>query len=480
MNQVSRLSTGVRGLDEILCGGLLRTNSYLVRGGPGAGKTTLGWHFLTAPDATKGKSLLISFGETAEQLQRNAAHLGFDVTTVNILDLSPSPSFFARAETYDIFSPAEVEREPLAQKLVEEIERVQPERVFLDAMTQFRYLAPDAFQFRRQVLSFLKFLSEKGATILFSSESSPEAPDEDLQFMCDGVIHLDHAPEGRVLTVSKFRGSDFISGRHSYRILHGGLEVFPTLRPAEHRIEFAPEIISSGVPEIDELLGGGIERGTVTVISGPSGVGKTTLGLVFMKEAAGRGERSVVYAFEEDPAVMVQRCTNVNIPAKRMMEVGSLSIVKVEPLHYGPDEFAAIVRRDVEENNTKIVMLDAMGGYALSIRGEDLQRHLRALCSYLQNRGVAVLLINEVEKITGDFQATERGISHIADNIIFLRYLEIDGELRKAIGVLKKRLGDFEKTLREFEICRYGIKVGKPLTQLRGILSGVPIVGGQQ
>ena len=196
-----------------------------------------------------------------------------------------------------------------------------------------------------------------------------------------------------------------------------------------------------------------------------------------MKEAAGRGERSVVYAFEEDPELMLCRCDKVNIPARRMIEVGSLSIVKVEPLQYGPDEFASLVRRDVEGNKTRIVMLDAMGGYALSMRGEDLNTHLRALCSYLQNRGVAVILINEVEKLTGDFLITERGISHLADSILFMRYLEIDGELRKAIGVLKKRLTNFEKTLREFEISRYGIKVGKPLSELRGILSGVPIVG---
>jgi len=477
MKTVTRLSTGIAGLDEILCGGVLPQNSYLVRGGPGAGKTTLGWHFLTAPGTEAGKSLLITFGETEEQLVRNAQALGFDVSKVRFLDLSPSSEFFSRAETYDIFSPSEVEREPTMTKLVEEIEQANPERVFLDAMTQFRYLAPDAFQFRRQVLSFLRFLTERGATVLFSSESSPEAPDEDLQFMCDGVIHLLHAPEGRVLTVSKFRGSSFISGRHSYRLGSRGMEVFPRLRPAEHRIEFNPETISSGVPELDELLGGGLERGTVTVISGPSGVGKTTLGLVFMKEAAGRGERSVVYAFEEDPELMLCRCDKVNIPARRMIEVGSLSIVKVEPLQYGPDEFASLVRRDVEGNKTRIVMLDAMGGYALSMRGEDLNTHLRALCSYLQNRGVAVILINEVEKLTGDFLITERGISHLADSILFMRYLEIDGELRKAIGVLKKRLTNFEKTLREFEISRYGIKVGKPLSELRGILSGVPIVG---
>lgn len=228
------------------------------------------------------------------------------------------------------------------------------------------------------------------------------------------------------------------------------------------------------MPELDELLHGGLERGTVTLVTGPTGSGKTTLGLLFMKEAAGRGERSVVYTFEENVDSLLARSQAINIPVRAMVAHGMLEVIPIEPLRYTPDEFARLVRQEVEERHTRIVMLDSIAGYRLSMRRADLVQHLHALCRYLNAMGVTTLLVNEVEKITGEFQATELGISYLADNIIFLRYLEVNGELRKAIGVLKKRLSDFEKTLREYEITRYGVKVGRPLTQLRGLLSGVP------
>jgi len=467
-----RLSTGVPGLDEVLYGGLIPQRAYLLRGGPGCGKTTLGMHFLAAGTANGEHSLFISLGESEQVIRANAEAIGFDLSNITFLDLSPNPEFFTQMESYDIFSPAEVERQPITHSIIEQVEILRPQRVFLDAMTQFRFLSPDTFQFRKQVLSFLRFLIEQGATVLFTSEGSASTPDDDLQFMSDGAIHMDFSPDERSITVSKFRGSDFRNGHHSMRLTATGMQVFPRLLPEMYKQEFVSESISSGVPELDEMLHGGLERGTITIITGPSGVGKSTLGLQFMKEAAGRGERSVVYAFEEWQEMLLRRCESVNIPVRTMIERGTLSIVQVEPLHFTPDQFANMVRCEVEQQNASIVMIDSVAGYRLSLRGEDLVTHLHALCKYLQNMGVAVLLINEVEAITGEFKATEVGISYIADNILFLRYLEMHGELRKAIGVLKKRLSNFERTVREMEITRYGIKVGRPLTGLRGILTG--------
>jgi circadian clock protein KaiC len=296
-----------------------------------------------------------------------------------------------------------------------------------------------------------------------------------LQFIGDGVIHLNNdSADGRTLSVTKFRGSDFRRGFHSMRLTNIGMEVYPRLQPEVYKREFVQQAIASGVPELDELLHGGIERGTVTIITGPTGVGKTTLGLQFMKEAAGRGERSVVYTFEEAEETLLHRCEAINIPVRAMVERDTLSVVQVEALHFSPDEFANLVRQEVEKKKARIVMIDSVSGYRLSVRGQDLVSHLHAVCKYLQNMGVTVILINEVEHITGDFRATDVGISYVADNIVFLRYLELQGQMRKAIGVLKKRVSDFEKTLREIEITRYGIKVGRPLTGLRGILSGTP------
>lgn len=468
----NRISSGISGLDEILNGGFIAGRAYLVRGGPGCGKTTLGMHFLAAGEP--GKSLLITLGEPEAQLRQNAQAMGLDLSKVAALDLSPTSEYFARVQSYDIFSPAEVEREPTTQKIMAEVEKHKPNRVVIDSMTQFRYLATDPYQYHTQVLSFLRFLQGQGATVLFTSEGSQQAPDEDLQFLSDGVINLEFQPEGRTLSVSKFRGSAFHSGRHAMRITPAGIKIFPRLAPEAHRKEFVSETIPSGIPEMDELLHGGLERGTVTLLTGPSGTGKTTLGLQFMKEAAGRGERSVLYTFEENRETLLHRCEATNIPVQAMVKQGALAVEKIEPLQYSAGEFANVVRKEVEENQARIVMIDSISGYRLSLRGEDLVNHIHALGKYLANTGVTVILVNEVESITGDFKATEAGISYLADNIIFLRYLEINGQLRKAVGVLKKRLSDFEKTLREFEITRYGIKVGRPLTNLRGLLSGAP------
>jgi circadian clock protein KaiC len=412
--------------------------------------------------------------ESEERIREHARLRGIDLDAVEVLDISPSSEFFIASQTYDIFSPAEVEREPITASIVERVEQFAPERVFIDPMTQFRYLSENAFQFRRQVVSFLRFLAERGATVLFTSERSGMVQDDDLQFMSDGVIDITSVEGDRTIEVTKFRGSDFMPGLHTLKLVESGVAVFPRLRPMERDRGFVFETISSGIPGVDAVLNGGIERGTVTLITGPSGVGKTTLGMQFMKEAASRGERSVIYAFEEDEAMALRRSDGIGIPARAMVDAGTLQIRKVEPLRYTPDEFDTIVREDVEQNRTRVVMLDSVAGYTLALRGQDLRQRMHALAKYLQARGVALIIVNEQETIFGEFRATEVGLSYLADTLVFLRFVEMNGEMRKAIGVLKKRLGDYEKRLREFTITGQGIVIGAPLTGLRGILSGSP------
>lgn len=473
-----RCPTGIAGLDEILHGGLIPRRAYLVRGGPGTGKTTLGLHFLQAGAAQGEATLLITLESSEEQLRADAGSQGLDLTGVAFLDLSPDREFFERNESYDLFSPADVERDPTTRRIVETIEREQPTRVFVDAITTMGYLAPDAFQFRKQALSFLRYLVEHGATVLMSSEPTGSVPDDDLRFMSDGIIEVEASPAHgtlrRSLNVTKLRGSDFEGGQHAMRLTDRGVLVFPRLVPGAYEREFDPEIVPSGIAELDEMMGGGIERGTITILSGPSGVGKTTLGSQFMSEAAKRGERCVIYAFEEQEETLLHRCHTIGMPVRDMIEDGTLSVVHVEPLRFSPAEFALLVRREVENRGARLVMIDGIAGYRLTLAGDDLVAHLHALGRYLKNMGVTVLFINEVEGITGDFRATDIGISYLSDNLVFLRYVEIDGELRKAIGVLKKRLGDFGKALRELTITDRGIEVGEPLSDLRGILTGTP------
>jgi circadian clock protein KaiC len=475
--QPERACTGVAGLDEILNGGLITGRAYLVRGGPGSGKTTMGMHFLHEGMRGGQKMLFITMGESEAQLRESGKQMDVDLSKVVFLDLSPDPSFFSQSQTYDVFSPADVEREPTTRQIIELVEKTKPNRVFLDAVTHLRYLSPDALQFRKQTQSLLRYLTEHGATVLFTSEGSDADPDDDLQYMGDGILHIQRLPNKRTIEVTKFRGSDYMSGAHAMTITGRGLEVFPRLVPEANRAQLGPDIMASGIPELDELLHGGLERGTVTMITGPSGVGKTTLALQYMKEAAGRGEHSLVYSFEEGVETLTRRGEGVNMPIGTMTQRGTLHITAVEPLHYSPDEFAHLVRRTVDELNADIVLIDSISGYSLSMRGEDLVVHLHGVVKYLQNRGVTVILINEIAEVIGEFRASDVGISYMADNIIFLRYLEYQGEMRRAIGVLKKRLSDFEKTLREFEITRYGIRIGSPLSNLRGVMSGIPTWG---
>ncbi|MFC6724579.1 ATPase domain-containing protein [Halobium palmae] len=473
---LERVSTGVSGLDEVLNGGLVAHRTYMIRGSPGAGKSILGLHFLTAGIDAGEDVLYVNMEEPVAEIEQNAASLGIDTEGIEFLDLSPDSDFFADDLSYDIFSPDEVEEEEVTDQISERVADVDPDRIFVDPITQLRYLSPDEYQFRKEVLSFMQFLKERGATVLFTSQDTPSTPDDDLQFMCDGVVELNRQEEGRTLSVPKFRGSGVRDGSHALRIDDGGIEVFSRLVPRQHGAEFTAETISSGVPELDRLLKGGLERGTVTIITGSPGVGKTTSGIQFMKEAAGRGERSVVYSFEEARSTLLHRCESINIPVREMIEKGTLAVEEIEALQLSATEFAHRVREEVEENDTQIVMIDGVEGYKQALRDtdSDLVRELHSICRYLKNMGVTVVLMNEMRTIVGEFRLTEAGLSYLSDNIIFIQHLEIDGRMRKAIGVLKKRTSDFERQVREFRITEYGVKIGEPMDGLRGILSGSP------
>lgn len=474
MSRLDRISTGIPGLDEITRGGLIPERGYMLRGEPGAGKTILALHFLTA--TSDDTTLFINLEESEADIRQNAASFGFDLDDTHFLDLSPSSDVFVEDRSYGIFTSEEVERDPVTEEIVDRVREIDPDRVVVDPVTQLRYLTADEYQFRKQVTGFMQFLEEQGATVLFTSQASQSAPDDDLQFISHGVIDLKHRVHGRSLRVPKLRGSGVQGGWHAMRITDTGIRVFPKLVPDVHGREFTPDTVSSGVPEVDAMLHGGIERGTVTILSGPTGVGKTSLGAQFLKEAAGRGERSVIYQFEESTTTFLSRAASINIPVKEMQERGTLHVEEVEPLTKSADEFAHMVRTAVEDEEAEIVMIDGTAGYRLSLPGEesDLVRELHSVCRYLKNMGITVILVEEIANITGEFQATSRNISYIADNIVFLRYLEFQGELRKSIGVLKKRMSDFERTLREFQITEHGIKVGEPLVELRGILRGTP------
>ncbi len=470
----SRIPSGVPGLDEILRGGLIPRRMYLLSGGPGTGKTTVGLCFLREGVRQGEQVLCILLGEPVSNLLENATSFGIDTTGINFLDLTPTREFFVQVETYDLFSPADVERVPTTRKILESVASVKPQRVFVDSLSQFRYLAPNPFEYRKQVLSFIRFLTEQGITVLTTSEKSPEAPDEDLQFLADGIFVLSRARHSRSIEVKKFRGSSFEPGVHAFELAFGGARVFPRLVPYERRVSCSFELVPSGIPGLDELCGGGIEEGTITIITGPTGVGKTTLALQFLWGVVQKGRRAVAYSFGEDVETILFRCEQVGIPVQDMIRRELLAVQRIEPLRYTSQSFARRVVEEVLERETFCVLIDSISGYRLSIVGQSLEKELYSLAKYLTSLGKMVFLVNEVEQVAGDFQVTGRGLSYLADNIIFLRYLEMDGELRRVIGVLKKRLGNFEKRTREFSITSEGLHVGPPLGDIQGIFQEFP------
>lgn len=472
-----RLSTGIEGLDDVLHGGLIPERGYMIAGRPGTGKTILGLHYLQAGIAAGEDCLYVNLEEDEADVRSNAASLGFDLTGIEFLDLTPGADTTTVDHQYDIFTPGEVEGPSVTASIRERFAEVEPDRVFIDPLTQLRRFAVDEETFRIQILDLMNRFTDNHATVLFTSQATETTPDDDLQYLSDGTLELEMNDPDRTIAVPKFRGSRSRSGRHSLRITGAGMVVYPRIEPGQRTKSFTNDEISSGIEAVDEMLHGGIERGTITLLSGPTGVGKTTLGTQFMKETASRGERSVIYTFEETLDTILARSDALGIPAAEMLEQGTLSIEAVEALELSAAEFATMVKHEVEANDAKLVMIDGINGYRLSIRGPhtDLERELNSLGRYLKNQDVAVILVDSVDSITGDFQPTSEGVSYLADNIVFLRYIEIQGELRKAIGVLKKRTSDFERTLREFEIStESGIVVGDPLTGLRGILRGTP------
>jgi len=468
-----RIPTGVPNAASVLHGGLLPESATLVRGTPGAGKTIFGLHFLAAAD---GPVVYINLGEPADYLEATAAGFGLDIDHVEFLDLSPSGDQFQGNQSYDLFEPDEVETTPLVDRIRQTVDTHEPSRVLVDPVTELRHLAPDDRQFRTQVLSLIDFLKDRGATVILTSQAADSVPDDDLQFLVDAVVSLAADGDHRTLSVPKFRGSAARQGPHTVTISGDGMSVWPQLDPTAHYREGAISTLSSGVAELDSLLGGGLTTGTVSFLSGPTGVGKTTTGLQFVTEAATNDQRSVLYSFEESRRTILTRAERLGMPLGEQIDAGTIVIQEIGTDELTLDEFAHRIRTEVEDEATEIVMIDGVTGYERAFAGTaaDPSHHLVKIGQYLRNMNVTGIVTNEVHQITGDFRATEHNISHLADDIVFFRHVEHRGELRKVIGVLKKRTSDFEPTLRVLEITDEGLVVGDPLSELRGILTGTP------
>jgi circadian clock protein KaiC len=448
---------------------------YLISGEPGTGKTTIGLHFLEEGLANDETGLFIHGEESASEILQNAAQFNIDISSAEFLDLGPESTFFSEHLSFDLVEPSAVEGQRYTQAIHEAIQDVNPSRVVIDPITQLRHIEPSEYQYQKRVLSFIRFLKEHGITVLATETiHSPRMSNGELRSLSDGVVELTRTTQGRRIEVLKNRGKGQVSRDHGLEIRSNGIEVFPRIRTEPTDTVFNPTPLRSGVPALDDLLNGGIERGTVTFISGPPGVGKTTTGSQYLIQAAKDKHNAAIYLFEERIETYLHRCRSIGSPIDEVRDNGFLSVQVIDPLTLSAEEFAQMVRREVESESAEIVMIDGFGGYISAIQGEkeDLKRDLHALTRYLVNLEVSVFVTDSVHQITGISTATSANLSPIADNIMFLSFVESRGALRKVIGVLKKRAGGFEHSLREFEITSNGITVGEPMTGYTGILSG--------
>lgn len=480
MNKI-RISSSVKGLDEILDGGLIPSSSYLIVGSPGTGKTILSIQFLFESSKRKSNCLFISLAEPVETIRRNIAAFGWDLSNINFYDLTKLLSDGLEGGEYKVFPASEVEQQPIWSHIYKAIDDYKPDSLVIDSVTVLRYLSVDEYQFRKQVQKLVNILSERKCTSLLLYDPVELEKETSLALAVDGVIYLRNTIstsrliEHRTVEVLKQRGSNFLSGQHPMRITSEGIVVWPHWVEKLKKQPYERKILSSGISQLDELLGGGIFSGGCTLIVGPSGVGKTTLALQFLTVAAKDGIKGTFYSFEEDPASIQQRCNSVSIPLEKQIENNLISIKEINPLLQYPDEFLAQIRNDIEHNNVQFIVLDSMRGYELAMAEfGNVASHIQNIVNYSRRNKASIFIIAEQEKLTGDLQITDIGISYIADNVLMIRYAEFNGEIIKVINCLKKRIGDFQSELRELKITNNGIMVGNKLSSLQGILTGVP------
>lgn len=475
-------STGIEGLDDVLQGGLTPDRMYLVEGVPGSGKTTLSLQFLLAGVARGERVLYVNLSESTEEIRAVAAAHGWTLDGITVRELIAGETSSGVAdEPYTIFHPAEVELTEAAKLIMRDVESLRPTRVVIDSLSELRLLAGSALRYRRQILTFKQFFAGRNCTVLLLDDLSMQDRDGQVQSIVHGVIGLEqlvpeYGTDRRRLRVIKFRGKGFRGGFHDYVIRRGGLFVFPRLVAADTRQASSRARLSAGIPALDSLLEGGIERGTSTLIVGAAGTGKSTIATQFVAAAADRGERAALFVFDESVATLLQRSRELGIKLEPHLESGSVVINQIDPAELSPGEFADRIRSSVIHGGASIVVIDSLNGYLNSMPEERfLTAQLHELLTYLGQHGVATILIGAQQGLVGTHMVTPVEASYLADVVIVLRYFEAEGEVRQAISVMKKRSGAHERTLREFRLGSGGIHVGEPLRRFRGVLTGVPV-----
>jgi circadian clock protein KaiC len=482
-NGIEFSTTGIPGLDEILTGGLTENRLYLVEGVPGSGKTTLALQFLLEGVRCGESVLYVTLSETAEELHAVARSHGWTLDGIEVRELVPSEESLRPDEQYTMFHPSEVELSETTRAILADVERLKPKRVVFDSMSELRLLAGNPLRYRRQILALKQFFAGRNCTVLLLDDLTSPSLDLQVQSIAHGVVRLEQllpeiGVERRRLLVVKFRGVHFRGGYHDYIIRRGGLQVFPRISTNGRSIRRpAGERIASGVEGIDRLLGGGLEKGTSTLLIGAPGTGKSTLAAQFVATAAAQNANSAMFIFDESMHTLLSRTDAVGIELEKHVDDGRVFIQQVDPVELSPGELAHAIRHQVDERKAQIVVIDSLNGFLNAMPEErHLIIQLHELLSYLGNAGVATILVGAHHGLIGAQMVAPVEASYLADAIILMRYFEAEGEVRQAISILKKRGGAHERTIREFGMDGKGIRVGEPLRNFQGVLTGVPTV----
>lgn len=475
----ARISTGSAGLDDILCGGLDANRMYLYEGRPGTGKTTLALQFLLEGARQGERVLYVTLSETVQELRLVAYRHGWSIDAIDVFELVPPDITLDPHQEITVFPPAELELGETTKLVFDKVAEINPTRVVFDSLSEMRLLAQSPLRYRRQVLAIKHFFASRDCTVVLLDDLTSQQNDLQLHSISHGVVLLEqlaieYGSERRRLRIVKMRGINFRGGFHDFTIAKGGLQIFPRLVAAEHHKDFVAEFTPSGNAQLDQLLGGGLERGTNALLLGAAGVGKSSLALSYAIAAAQRGEHSVYFAFDEGRGTLLARARTLGLPLKEALDSGMIRYRQIDPAELSPGEFASMVRQGVEVQGARVVVIDSLNGYLNAMPDERfliLQMH--ELLTYLGQLGVLCILILAQHGLVGPME-TPLDMSYLSDAVLMLRYFEAGGTVRRALSVVKKRSGEHEHTIREFHLTPQGIKLGPPLRNFSGIFSGTP------
>ncbi|MFE0499328.1 ATPase domain-containing protein [Lysobacter soli] len=479
----TRISSGNSGLDDILGGGLDADRMYLYEGKPGTGKTTLALEFLLEGARNGEKALYISLSETEAELKLVASRHGWDLKGVEIFELVPPETTLDPTQELTVLHPVEVELGETTKLILDRVAELNPSRVVIDSLSELRLLAQSSLRYRRQVLALKHFFASRSCTVVLLDDMSSAQDDLQLHSISHGVVLLEqlaieYGAERRRLRVIKMRGMEFRGGFHDMKIRKGGLDIFPRLVAAEHHSSFVGDFTPSGNAELDKLLGGGLERGTNALLIGSAGVGKSSLALSYAIAAAQRGERAAFFAFDEGRGTLEARARTLGMELQPALDSGLIILQQIDPAEMSPGEFAAIVRRRVDEDGVRVVVIDSLNGYLNAMPdGRFLILQMHELLTYLGQQGILTILILAQHGLVGPAD-TPLDISYLSDAVLMLRFFEYAGTVRRALSVVKKRSGHHEHTIREFQLSGSGLLLGPPLRDFHGVFSGTPSYTG--